>query len=121
MKRLRVVLLGGMIMTSQLIYPERAEACEICKNNWLTPWNFLCKPVSDRETGVTDCENDYHPFTNTTSCSEGGDFCAVIDAAGGGGGGSGGGGSNPCQVSGFCPAECFSCSGNGGSGGRPAV
>ncbi len=119
--RLRVVLFGGIILFSQAVLSGRADACEVCgRSSWLTPWNYLCRPAQDKETGTTGCTNSYEPVSNTTSCSESGDYCTVIIVNGGGGTGGGGGGGeeNPCQTSSFCPAECFSCS---GGGGRPAV
>ncbi|HEX6904299.1 MAG TPA: hypothetical protein VF789_31610 [Thermoanaerobaculia bacterium] len=118
--RLRVVLFGGIILISQATLSERADACEVCgRSSWLTPWNYLCRPAKDKETGATGCTDNYEPVSNTTSCFESGDYCTVIIVNGGGTGGGGGGEEeNPCQTSNFCPAECFSCS---GGGGRPAV
>ena len=118
---IRVALFGAIVLASQMISPEVAGACEVCaRSSWLTPWNYLCRPVQDRETGATECTNDYEPFSNVTSCFESGDYCTIIvvDGGGGTGGGGGGGEENPCETSNFCPAECFSCS---GGGGRPAV
>ena len=116
------MVLCGVILISPFLSLQEAEACESCKRtSWLTPWNYLCKATGDRETGVTLCTDEYEPLTNTTYCNESGDFCTVVDAEGGGGSGGGSGGgdtSNPCLTTGFCPAECFSCS---GGGGRPAV
>jgi hypothetical protein len=50
-------------------------------------------------------------WTNAQACTNGGD-------GGGGVGGTGGGGNSTCTTAGFCPAQCFSCS---GGGGRPAI
>jgi hypothetical protein len=122
----RLALFGGIAIASSLVHPEVVDACQICvRSNWLTPWNRLCRPVEDRESGTTTCETKIEPASGLIYCHEGGDFCAVIDVFGGGGtggGGTGGGGTNPCQTTGFCPAECFSCSGGGSGGGTlPAV
>lgn len=111
---LQTVVSATLIVTGSWALTSEAEgACEICKANILTPDLSWCHPVEQEETGVTRCRDgsDWHgPW-----CFEEGTFCSVVDA--GGGGGTGGGGDNPCQVTGFCPAECFSCSGGGGGGG----
>jgi hypothetical protein len=110
-----------LCLLGALFLPNSAGACEECHTPWFTPWNSWCRPVSGDEVGVTLCK-DETTLINTT-CQEYGNACQVITVIGGGGGdgtgGGSGGGSNPCQTSGFCPAECFSC-GGGGGGGIPA-
>ena len=54
-------------------------------------------------------------FGLETFCYESGSACYGITVGGGGGGGGTGGGGGGCaSTGGFCPAECFSCSGGGG-------
>lgn len=93
--------------------PVRAQSCEICKVGSLSGASW-CRPVQQEETGATKCD-DYVDIAGAY-CVEGGNFCSWVNAGGGGGGsGGGGGGGGGCSGSGFCPAECFSCGGGGGS------
>lgn len=106
-----------------LMLPDLVQACEVCYWTWLNPGRSYCRPVHDTETGTTGCDT-FIDNLGDSFCTEGGSYCSVITVTAGGGGGggtSGGTGSNPCQTSGFCPAQCFSCSGGLGDGGRPAV
>lgn len=111
----RIVLIVGVIL-SALAFPSlrtsgTLHACEICK-----VYTFariaLCQPVKSGETGTTICKDEAFS-SGGTWCSEGGDFCAVVDAGGGGGTGGGGGGGVCVMVGWFCPAECFACGGGG--------
>lgn len=100
-----------------------AAACEYCFWTWINPTRSYCKIVVEGQVGVTSCENVVSRLGDSF-CEESGNACGVVNVpiGGGGGGGSagsGGGGSNPCQTAGFCPAQCFNCSGGGG-GGVPA-
>lgn len=114
----RRFLLVGALALSSFTLPRPVLGCEVCKYYFFLGF-APCRPVEEGETGATICTN--HSDISGFSCEESGDFCSSITVTGGGGGGTGGvggGGSDPCQTSGFCPAECFSCS--GGGGGRPA-
>lgn len=117
----RALGIGILGFLAALLFSSAAEAaCEECHRPWLTPWNTWCVPVSGDDVGATLCHDEVTLVSIT--CQEDGNACQVITVIGGGGGsgtGSGGGTSNPCQTSGFCPAECFTCSGGGG-GGIPA-
>jgi hypothetical protein len=111
---------AGLILMLGSFVPAPAAACELCYSVW---WNFgrsYCKPLQNGETGTTVCE-DVISNTGGSFCTEGGDYCTIVDAGGGGGGTGGGGtgsGGTTCQTTGACPAECFSCS---GGNGRPAT
>ena len=63
-------------------------------------------------------EDDTLPWPDGPTCWTNGQACTNGGTGGGGTGGSSGGGSNPCATTGFCPSQCFSCS---GGGGRPAI
>lgn len=92
---------------------------------------FNCKPIHPTseasicsEAGVLQggagwiCyEDNVLPWPDGPYCWTNGQAC-TNGGGGGGGGGTGGGGSNTCTTTGFCPAQCFSCS---GGGGRPAI
>lgn len=120
--RFRALIGAGLLVILGLTAPQTAEACELCYWSWLNPSRSYCKIVQEGQTGTTRCDT-FVGNLGDSYCTEGGDFCSVITAGGGGGGGGsagGGGGTNPCQTSGFCPAECFTC-GGGGGGGRPAT
>jgi len=120
---IRILLLVGTFILSSLILPAPTQACELCFWHWLNPTRSYCRALQDRETGTTICTT-FVDNLGGSDCTEGGDYCTVITVGGGGGSGSrgGGGGGGACQTSGFCPAECFSCSSGGGGGGsRPAV
>lgn len=74
----------------------------------------VCDAVEAEEKGRTDCNS-------TARCILSGSECTGPSSGGGGGGGGGddtGGGGAGCNTTGFCPAECFTCS---GGGGRPRV
>lgn len=114
--RIHVALLVVIASVVSLMIPGELQAgCERCTNPVFTGGMSWCVEVKQEETGVTLCKDGVDLFG--PYCSEDGIYCSVVDAGGGGGTGSGGGGTNPCQTSGFCPAQCFSCSG----GGRPAI
>jgi hypothetical protein len=116
--RPRLALFCAFILLT-LILPQAAQACEICIYRFFLGFS-PCRPVTQSEVGSTNCTDEYHPIGGFT-CSESGTFCSAIDADGGGGSGGGGGwggGGSPCNTSGFCPAECFSCD---SGGGRPAI
>ena len=113
----RITLLAGITVFAFLMIPGELLACEICTNPVFTDGMSWCRPVRQEETGYTICRDEV-TVLGTYCMEESGIFCSVVDAGGGGGGSNaGGGGTNPCQTSGFCPAQCFSCSG----WGRPAV
>jgi hypothetical protein len=97
--------------------PRPASACELCKYNIFLGYS-PCRPVGPDEVGSTVCTDSYDPLGGF-SCEESGTFCSSITAGGGGGAGGAGGDGSACHTSGFCPAQCFSCS--GGGGGRPAI
>jgi len=116
---LRRFVLFATFAVSPLLLPAGAAGCEICYSSWLNPARSYCRPVAEYETGVTNCVT-YVDNLGGSSCTESGFYCTDVNAGGGGGGGTGGGGGGggTCQTDGFCPAECFSCSPNGG---RPAI
>lgn len=103
-----VALLLGLVSTGG------ASACEKCVIFLDDEW---CRPVSVGESGKTTC-SDGLGEEQSCCCSLSGNNCTLDGGGGGGtGGGSGGGGSsNPCETTGYCPAQCFSCGGSGGGG-----
>jgi hypothetical protein len=113
----RLLLLGALAL-SFFTLSKPVLGCEICKHYFFLGY-VPCQPVEEDETGATICSNHYDPIQGFW-CEESGNFCSSITVTGGGGGMAGGGGgtTDPCRTSGFCPAECFSCS---GGGTRPAV
>lgn len=117
-----LLLLASVAALGFLVAPAKATAaCEKCVDRWqviLSGGQSWCVPVKEDETGATLCTDGVTAIGGSW-CSESGTFCNSITVGGGGGGGTvGGGGSNSCQTTGYCPPECFSCS---GSGGRPAT
>lgn len=114
MKRRLFLAVLGFAIASGWITSTPARACEDCYWHWLNPSRSYCRPVNEGEVGVTNCV-DYVDIYNDSYCTESGTYCSQITAGGGSGGsGSGGGDGDACQTDGFCPAECFSCSGGGG-------
>lgn len=79
-----------------------------------------CRPAAPLRGGEgwICYEDNSLPWPDGPSCWTNGQACTNGGDGGGSGGGSAGGGSDPCATMGFCPAQCFSCS---GSGGRPAI
>jgi len=115
---LRRSFLFAILVVFPLLLPAGAAGCEYCYSTWLNPTRSYCKPVAEFQTGVTNCQT-FVDNLGGSSCTESGTYCTDITVGGGdGSGGGSGGGSGSCQYTGFCPAECFSCS---GSGGRPAI
>src|SRR4029077_14351525 len=88
--------------------------CFICKSTTLTGLGAICDGVGVLQGGDGwECyEDNTLPWPDGPSCWVAGGPCTN---GGDGGGGSGGtiGGSDSCQTTGFCSAECFSCSGSG--------
>jgi hypothetical protein len=102
-----------LFATLALFVVTPAFACETCVSGLrqiLAGGGSWCEAVKEGETGVTICRDGVDSFGKPW-CTESGTYCSVITVGGGGGGTSGGGGGSACQVSGFCPAECFNCSG----------
>lgn len=89
--------------------------CQVCKKreNFTIPKDFCA--VADDENGSMCCSQE--SFGLATYCTETGSSCyGIVVGGGGGGGGTGGGGGGGCSSSsGWCPAECFSCGGGGGT------
>lgn len=120
-----LLLLASVAALGFLAVPAKAAAqCEKCASRWESIFSggqSWCKPVLSEETGVTRCDSGVTVIGGAW-CREEGTYCTAITVDGGGGGGgggdTGGGGGSSCQTTGFCPPECFSCS---GSGGRPAT
>lgn len=113
----KVVVMAGVFFATFFVLPTVTQACQVCFWSILNPSRSYCRAVRDRETGTTICTT-YIDNLGGSFCDEGGDYCSVITVDGGGGASGGsGGGDDPCQTTGFCPAECFSCAGSG-SGGR---
>ncbi|MEM6453558.1 MAG: hypothetical protein AAF772_00550 [Acidobacteriota bacterium] len=89
--------------------------CLVCEedvySSSLTP-DYYCKQVGNHEQG--DGIECHLLCFSGCSCFVPPNPCLNVDVTGGGsGGGSGGGGGGTCNTSGFCPAECFNCSGGG--------
>ena len=113
---------GVLCISLLLALAGRASAttyygCMKCKYSSLVGIGAYCVSVGHEQYGQgTQCDetNTGLPWPNETTCSISGSPCynVVVTDGGGGGGGS------ACGTTGFCPAECFSCS---GGGGRPAV
>lgn len=84
--------------------------CQVCKKRErFTIANDICL-VADGENGSMCCSQD--SFGLAHYCTESGSACyGIIVGGGGGGGGTGSGGSSCTYQSGWCPAECMSCSG----------
>ena len=107
----------GALLWLLLLFPAGAASidiyygCYVCEAEGYGGDSY-CKPVGHEQAGDgTRCEEDpLGPW-----CSMKPDPCYNVDVNGGGGGSGGGGGA--CTTTGFCPAECFSCS----SGGRPRI
>lgn len=108
-------LFFAAVVLSSLFLPEMARACELCFWTIWNPARAYCRPVQGTETGTTICDNAVDN-SGGSWCTEGGDYCGVVNAGGGSGGSGGGGGGGSCNGGGFCPAECFSCGGGGGGG-----
>ena len=113
-----------LCLTSLLAIPGTAKTsvqfgCFYCKPVAPVGMGSSCHSVGANQNGDGwKCtETNDLPWPDGPSCYVDGGAC-FNSAGGGAGGGSGGGSGSSCQVSGFCPAECFSC---GSSGGRPAV
>lgn len=110
--RMAGVLAGVFVALLAFLVPQSAGACEKC-------FTFLddesCKDVVEGESGFTTCTM---PEEASCCCKVSGDICTGGSGGSGGTGGTGGGGTNQCETSGFCPSECFSCT---GGGGRPRV
>lgn len=104
----RLSLLGVFVL--MLLLSREAQACEICKYVFFFGYQ-PCRAVSGDEVGATTCTNLYDVWSGF-SCQESGTYCSNITVGGGGsGGGSGGGWGGGCSSNGFCPAECFTCTG----------
>lgn len=86
-------------------------ACQTCeKETAITISRDFCR-LANGEDGYTCCRQD--SFGLETFCVYGGSACYGISVGGGGGGGGTGGvGGGGCSYqNGWCPAECWSCSG----------
>lgn len=122
----RILRVSALCLVAALSLAQGAAACETCKRtSWLTPWNYMCWPAVDGESGTMLCDTERNWITEISSCNQSGMACEVITVyppggSGSGTGGTGSGGDNPCQAGNFCPAECFTC-GGGGGGGAPAT
>lgn len=85
--------------------------CQTCEEKTaITIRRDYCR-VANAEDGYTCCRQE--SFGMETWCAFGGSACYGISVGGGGGGGGGtGGGGGSCSYqNGWCPAECWSCSG----------
>jgi len=102
---------AAVITAAMLLLPLPAVTCEICDRVSLTRYDFECRLVDEGETGNEICSTHWELLG--TWCETTGPFCESISVIGDGGGG-GGGGDNPCDTTGYCPAECFSCNTGGG-------
>jgi hypothetical protein len=126
MRKVIGLAVGSIWLVTLLAIPRVANAdvsygCFVCKYTAPVGLGAHCHQVGPGENGdgwkcteITDL-----PWPNGPECYVDGGACYNSAAGGGGGPSGGGGGGTTCQVSGFCPAECFSC-GSGG-GGKPAV
>lgn len=103
-----VMLIGG-----QSAVWAGCGTCQVCKEGLsITLTRDYCKGANS-EDGWMCCREE--SFGLETFCYESGSACYGITVGGGGGGGGTGGGGGGCaSTGGFCPAECFSCSGGGG-------
>jgi hypothetical protein len=103
-----VVLTGFAVMLVVALAPQATKACELCHVFFD---DESCKTATPGESGFTKCTV---PEEASCCCTLSGNACTGgSGGGGGGGGGTGGGGGNPCQTTGFCPAQCFSCGGGG--------
>lgn len=93
--------------------------CYNCKSIHPTSEAAICSGagVLQGGSGWICYEDDTLPWPDGPTCWTNGQACTNGGDGGAGTGGAGGGGSNPCATNGFCPAQCFSCSG----GGRPVI
>lgn len=90
--------------------------CQVCQTDTnVTFARDFCRIASSENGSMCCSEQAIGP---QTFCSESGTPCyGIVVGDGGGWGGSGGGGGNNCGLqNGWCPAECWSCSGGGGGG-----
>lgn len=87
--------------------------CQLCEEEQaITLSRDFCRLARD-ESGYMCCREE--SFGLETFCVQSGSACYGIEVDGGGGGSGGGGGGGGCSYQGgWCPAECFSCSGGGG-------
>lgn len=94
--------------------------CFYCRPVALTGMGATCRQVGDGANGEGwQCTELYDlPWPDGPECYTNNDPCHNVNVNGGGGGGIGSGSGQACQTTGFCPAECYSCS---GGNGRPAV
>lgn len=124
-KRMRWIslsLLAGLV----LVCAEGAAwagcgTCQVCREKTrITIAADYCAIANDENGSMCCSELD---TGIGTYCTESGDACygIIVDGGGGGSGGGGGGGSTCSYQNGWCPPECWSCSGGTGGGGAPAV
>lgn len=109
------VLIGLMLAGAQGAAWAECGTCQVCRErSRLTIPADYCSVASDEE-GYMCCSLD--SIGIATYCSMSGSACYGINVGGGGGGtGGGGGGGGSCTYqSGWCPPECFSCGGGGGT------
>lgn len=100
--------IGAAVVLALLPAPVFAE-CQECFKFFDDEW---CQPVQGGRSGFTDCTS---PEEASCCCRIRGNPCTSGGGTGGGGGGGWGGGGGACSSTGFCPAECFSCGGGGGT------
>jgi hypothetical protein len=103
-------LIGAAIILVVLPAPTFAEACQECFKLFDDEW---CNDAPSGVSGFTICTS---PEEASCCCKFSGSPCTGGSGGSGGGGGGGwGGGGGACSGTGFCPAECFSCGGGGGT------
>ena len=107
--RLSVVVVL-MLLGAQDAWAE-CGTCQTCQvSTAITISRDYCR-VANAEDGYTCCRQESYGLG--TYCAFGGSACYGITVGGGGGGGTGGSGGGSCSYqNGWCPAECWSCSGN---------
>lgn len=84
--------------------------CQVCQiDTNVTLSRDFCRLASNEDGSMCCTEQS---FGVQTYCTESGTLCYGVIVGGGGGGGTGGGAGGGCRYqNGWCPAECWSCSG----------
>lgn len=109
------VLIAILWVGSQAAAWAACGTCQVCiEKTILTIPRDFCGTANDQD-GYMCCSPESYGVA--TYCHMDGAPCYGINVGGGGGGtGGGGGGGGSCSYnSGWCPPECFSCGGGGGT------
>ena len=112
-----LLLFPGLTSRSEASTVTYEDDCYTCNNTAILGIDQECGTPPDYSYGTGTTCHELRINGLPTACYTSGFECYRITVNGGGGGSGGTGGGGSCHSSGFCPAECFSCSG----GGRPRI